>query len=517
MKAMTRRDLLIGATATTIAYSLAGCGKVPRGSMKRPNILLLWTDQQRLDTLACYGNHLIKTPNLNRLANSSVVFDRPYCSQPVCTPSRGSVLTGLWPHQHGAIANNQAFRPGTRCLPELMTAAGIRDYATGYIGKCHLGDELYPQHGFDEWVSTEDGYDKWYGPSRNRNDRSDFHHWLCARGYIPDAAGGKLFSRNAITKLPIEHGRPTFIAENAVDFLARHRNQPFVLSCNFLEPHNPYHGPLNDIHDPSQIVLPPNKDHDFGNGDPLRYRLSQMKSAPALRADGHAQMRRITQVYLGMISQVDSSIGAILIELDRLGLTDNTVVIFTSDHGDLMGSHGMLGKSVFLEEAATVPLLIRVPDMSPRRVSQPVSHINLVPTILDLMDAPLAELPGHSLRPLTEGAGGNPDSAETMIEWNQAPAEEPTQHKPPGNSFATSEQVTAAQVENSRCLVTGDGWKLALSDADRGQLYNLKLDPGEMNNLFALPEHRGHLRDLAGRITAWQHRTKDPLILPPVA
>ncbi len=126
------------------------------------NLLFIWTDQQRADSLPCYGNAFASTPHLDRLASESFIFERAYCTQPVCTPSRASILTGLWPHTHGCISNNYPLAPESRTIAEQV---GDR-YHCAYYGKWHLGDELSPQHGFDDWVSIEDGiYRAYYSDS----------------------------------------------------------------------------------------------------------------------------------------------------------------------------------------------------------------------------------------------------------------------------------------------------------------------------------------------------------------
>ena len=140
------------------------------------NVLILWTDQQRYDTLRCNGSTVDLMPNLDALSKHCTVFERPYCTSPVCTPSRGSVMTGLMPHRHGAMFNNQLLFEETRCLPEIL--ADHDDFATGYIGKWHLGDELYAQHGFQEWVGSEDGYQAYFSEARDRNIVSPFREHL---------------------------------------------------------------------------------------------------------------------------------------------------------------------------------------------------------------------------------------------------------------------------------------------------------------------------------------------------
>ena len=131
----------------------------PNRRADKPNLLFLWTDQQRPDTMKVYGNSWIEAPNLNRLASESVVFEKCCDTQPVCTPARSSVMTGFWPHQNGCTNNNIALLRETPCVPEILKDP---DYRTAYFGKWHLGDEVDAQHGFQEWVSIEDQYNSHY-------------------------------------------------------------------------------------------------------------------------------------------------------------------------------------------------------------------------------------------------------------------------------------------------------------------------------------------------------------------
>jgi arylsulfatase A-like enzyme len=219
--------------------------------MPKPNLLFIFTDEQRADTMAAYGNPHIEMPNLNRLASESVVFDQAYVTQPVCTPSRASIMTGLYPHTNGCTENNRALPPDVPCLPEMLTD---QDYVTGYHGKWHLGDEIFLQHGFDEWISIDDGYAKYYSPRRDPEARSSYHHFLVQQGLKP--ANGKTFNRHEAARMPEEFGKPAFLAQEASRFIRENRDRPFILYVNFFEPHMPFFGPRDDQYDPDEIPLP---------------------------------------------------------------------------------------------------------------------------------------------------------------------------------------------------------------------------------------------------------------------
>ena len=267
---MNRREFLKTAVAAPLVAPLTAARVRGRGKGKgKPNLLFLWADQQRPDTMRVYGNTKVHAPNFNKLADECVVFRNPYSTQPVCTPARSSVLTGLWPHTNGCVTNGIALPKTTPAFPELL---GDSDYRTGYFGKWHLGDELFPQHGFEEWVSIEDIYGRSFGSDRDRDQRSTYDQFLRERGFKPDLPNDR-FSREFAARLPLELGKPRFLEQKTTDFLRRHRDEPFVLYVNFLEPHPPYDGPFNDRYDPEEIELPPNYMVPPGEDEPLAYRV----------------------------------------------------------------------------------------------------------------------------------------------------------------------------------------------------------------------------------------------------
>ena len=482
-----------------------------------PNLLFIYTDEQSFNTLAAYGNDQIEMPNLDRLAEQSMVFDRAYVSQPVCTASRSTILTGLYPHQSGMVENNTPLRPEIQCLPEMLAA----DYATAHVGKWHLGDELFAQHGFSEWVSMEDGYTPHFTPGRDKETTSSYHDFLIEKGLRPRE--GTRFGRGEAARFPEELGKPAFLAREASRFIRDNAHRPFVLYVNFLEPHMPFFGPRDDQYDPTEIPLPANF-AELDDSQPLKARIF----AAAYRELGHdgmslqtpEQWQRMIANYWGLCSLIDTYTGTILDTLDDCGLGDNTIVVFTSDHGDMMGSHRLLAKCVMFEEAVRVPLLLRMPGQKGgRRVRGPVSQIDLVPTLLDLLSQPLpGHLGGKSLRPLIEGDETSSD-CDVFIEWNG------------GNSGVVGEgdgaflvpsalrgavspdQVAEAVADPVRTVVTPDGWKLNQSRRGDHELYNLTNDPGELSNLYGREDSRPVIADLRERIVQWQQRTGDAVDL----
>ena len=501
-----RRAFLGAAAAAGLGLGLSsGCQPHLQRFGRKPNVLLLWTDEQRADTMAAYGNEQIIAPNLDRLASQGALFEHAYVTQPVCTPNRGAVMTGFWPHQTGCTKNNIPLPASFRCLPEWLSD----DYHTAYMGKWHLGDEVFRQHGFDEWVSIEDGYTAYYSADRDKSQRSDYHHYLAEQGYAPDGDG--CFSRAFAARLPIDHGKPRFLQEQACRFLRTHRDSPFALVINFLEPHMPFFGPLDDMHEPAQVVLPASFDVEPDETMPLRYRVKREACIQQYGPGAH-EYRALVGRYWGLVSTVDRAVGQILGTLEELGLAENTIVIFTSDHGDMMGAHKLVEKSVMYEPAVRVPWLMRIPGLKPRRISRPVSQIDLLPTLLDLLGhkRDISELPGKSLVGLLSG---NPDDngGDAFIQWN--PDSGAVRVKQGGTDLATTAQIRHVRGEHSRCVITPDGWKLVLSDVDRCQLFNLHSDPGEIHNLYYQDQSNPVIARLKRKIRAWQESVNDSCIV----
>jgi arylsulfatase A-like enzyme len=469
---------------------------------RKPNLILFLPDQQRADTLACYGGVKVRAPNLNKVASESVILERTYVTHPVCTPSRSSLMTGTWPHINGCTHNSVPLDRQFRVFPELMQD---RDYQTAYMGKWHLGEDGPGGRGFQHCVSTE-------------ND-GDYTRYLISKGFTPDKPNGR-FSEIAVSNLPIELSRPKFLEKHACDFIEKHHRDPFILVVAFVEPHSPYNGPLNDVNPLDEVELDATAMLPGQEDIPLRYRLMrEWQQAEALLDRERLpiqlffgitpdEYRSIKQRYLGLVTLIDQSIGAILGCLEARGLTEHTIVVHTSDHGDSLGAHHLFGKETMFEEATRVPWLIRLPGQTQQKViSHPVSHIDFVPTLLDLLGQPdHPQCAGKSLLPVINNAVAL--SNNVFLEW----APNRTKVKK-GSRLARRRMIKRAVEEFTRTLVSPDGWKLCLRDKDLNELYNLTEDPFETRNLYPHPQYAAVVSRFTTEIQRWQDATNDQVKL----
>lgn len=494
------------------------------------NLLFICTDGQRADTLAAYGNDRIQMPQIDRLASQGMVFRNAYATQPAATSALASLHTGLYPHSSGCAGHCMALRQDTRCLPEWLIDSG---YTCGHQGKWLLGDELYAQHGFAEWMATDDTLHEYYTPPhREYADRSPYHHWLVKNGILPvdlneglppderHPARVNRFFAGQLSRLPEERARPAFLAECACDFIRRNRNRPFVLHVSYHEPHGLFRSCRDGQYLPDDVLMPANFKNLPGAASGLRSRIA----AANFRANGFEgqqlatedQWRRLVARYWGVCGLVDASVGAILAAVEDCRLADRTIVVFTSAQGDMMGSHGLLGGGTLYQEAVRVPLIVRLPGVVRRDVvDAPVSQIDLAPTLLELLGVgPVAGLEGLSLVPVLTGKQVR-TGRDVFVEWS---SDEGRLAVLPDwlRDVCTLEEANRAASECVRTILTPEGWKFNWSSIGQNELFNLTIDPWENTNLALHAEFRGMVRRLASRIRDWQARTGDRLALPDV-
>ncbi len=482
---------------------------------QKPNLLFIFTDQQRADTLEVYGNNKIHAPHLNQLAKESVVFKNAYVTQSVCTPSRATIMTGLYPHNHGCIANNSILNEN---IPTLAEQHRDSDYKKAYMGKWHLGNEIVPQRGFETWVSIEDEYRAFHTDSDYKDRHCSYYDFLIEHGFQPDQQSPEFsyFSRYFASRLPDPYSKPAFIAKKATQFIEENKDNPFMLYVNFFEPHSPFFSPFDSLYDPEVVGLPEGYHDKIDLHGPLKYHFNRLH---ADQVDGHAisgkrteeDWKKLRAYYWGLISLVDKYVGEILKSVEANGLENDTIIVFTSDHGEMMGDFQMMTKCVQYEAAVKVPLMIKVPGIKSKVIQEPVSQIDLVPTLRELLGSKSdLKLDGKSLLGVISGEESL-ENNDVFIEWNGKDGESKWFQDYSDSEWKDQiDQVVGAAV---RTIVTTEGWKLSLTSAGEHELYYLPNDPRETMNLYGKSEYASQEKKLVYKILEWQKRTNDQVEL----
>lgn len=477
-----------------------------------PNLVFIFTDQQRYDTMSVYGNDKIKAPNLNNLSKESAVFKRPYVTQPVCTPSRGTIVTGLYPHTHGCVNNNMTLN---KKIPTIADFTKKHGYKTAYMGKWHIGNEVIKQHGFDKWVSSEDGYRKHYTKEEYKNVNCDYYFFLRKNGFMPDREDNDFysFSREFATRIPEKFSKPAFLAGEAEKYITENKNNKFVLYVNFLEPHPPWYSVFDDMYDPEEVELPSNFNSELPENVPGYYKYIQKYFREVGRhfpMKDEKTWRKLIARYWGAVSLIDKYTGKILQSLKDNGIDDNTVVVFTSDHGDMMGDFRMNQKGLMYDSSSRVPLLIKVPGVTDNQViiEEPVSNVDLVPTLLDILGIPPVEgLEGKSLYPAVKGEVKLDDN-DVFIEWNREGISSWQKYL----KKVSPDEASKYYDHRARAVVTPEGWKMTLRENGENELYNMYEDPGEIENLYYDKGYSEKIEELKKKIHDWQKNTNDTIV-----
>lgn len=461
---LTRRQILAGAGAGPFILRGERAGR--RSS--RPHILLLMADQFRADCVGADGNRAIRTPNLDALARSGALFRCAYSSTPTCTPARAALLTGLSPWRHGMLGYGRIAERYPVEKPRLLREAG---YYTLGIGKMHY----HPQrnlHGFHQTLLDESGR------VESPDFRSDYRSWFWseAPNLDPDATGiGWNSYRAAPYALP-ERLHPTqWTGQTAVNFLRGYnRPEPFFLKVSFARPHSPYDPPERFWRMYEDAALPAAVVGDWAQ----RYAARSSDRDDLWHGNlGAQQVRRSRQGYYGSVSFVDEQIGRILEALDQRGWLDETLILFTADHGDMTGDHHLWRKSYAYEASARIPMLVRWPEglVAATRgqvLREPVELRDVLPTLLETAGAPVPEhLDGRSLLDLLRGRREN---------WRP---------------WIDLEHDVCYSPENHWNALTDGRWKYIFHARDGGeQLFHLETDPGETRDLAGERAHENTLR-----------------------
>ena len=465
--------------------------------MSKKNVVLFITDGHRADTLGCYGNELVKTPHTDAFAADGALVRRSFCTHSVCMPTRASIFTGRYPHVHGVWANGVALPRSEVTLPQVLAENG---YAACAAGKVHFE----PQQAYTDRVSPiVDTREKpYYGFQEVHLSEN-----LLGREYLSfiDERFPELAERaRRRDRMPEEAHDLQWITDQAIDFSERQvgDGRPFLCSCSFHElcpPSNPPDTFAGSIY-PADVPVPELRESDLDSRPPF-YRQCYEGYLKNGRQPDEPTLRRYIASYYEQAGFIDKQFGRLVAALERLGLRDDTIVLFTADHGLSLNDHWQWRHGPFLcDQVINVPMVWRVPQM-PRtgiEVNGLVESVDIMPTILELCGVePPAGAQGQSIVPLirsTEGARGR---ESVLIQERQAPDLAARGLDP--------SSITQVGVR------TGD-WKLIQYPGQPfGELYDLNGDPGEFENLWADPQYRGPRREMEAVLMDRLAAAHDPL------
>lgn len=447
---------------------------------ERANVVFLLTDDQRPDTIAALGNPVIETPHLDSLVREGTVFTRAICANPICTPSRAEILSGTSGFRNDVLDFGKKIAPELSLWPQSMKDAG---YHTWYVGKWH-NDGLPTERGFERTNGLyKGGGGKWWGKSDYPQHPLDHNGRTVTgyRGWVLQTDEGKLLPERGVGLMP-DISR-TF-ADAAIELIQTKPEKPFFLQVNFAAPHDPLLMPpgWENKYDAARLPLPKNflPEHPFDHGNFMGRdeKLFEWPRTPEM-------VRKELAVYYAVISDLDQQVGRILKALDDTGQREETLIIFSSDHGLGVGSHGLRGKQNMYEHTINVPLIFQGPGI-PRGQKRPAQCYlrDLFPTVCDFAGIPIPQTAqGKSLAGVIRG-----------------------------KEDKVYDQVFGYFRRSQRMIRTEDYKLIVYPEADRVQLFHLPSDPWEMKNLADDSDYAEVRRQLETALAAWQKEMRDPVL-----
>jgi arylsulfatase A-like enzyme len=503
-------------TIFTLALVLGNshAAETNRPATKPVNLLFIMTDQQRWDAMSCAGNPVLKTPNLDKLASQGARFANFYSACPVCVPARTAMFTGHSIESNHVLSNADAERSDVPPFPSFDQLLLRSGYRGEYHGKFHSPYQLAMD--YTQPVRWLNGKQRPAGSKAEASESEAFFNFVKQNAPAHPVKSGQLASRHGTyTPIPLDDnygktpvGKPSqagmygrlevpagvshtaFTAKEGLAALDRLKGGPFTLTISLDPPHPPMmvSEPYYSLYPPAGIPVPSSINDPRTNSP---YHPNKREDSGAYRNPTNIQ--QMTSIYYGMVAEVDEWVGKILQHLDNLGLADNTLVIFTSDHGEMLGDHGMHSKNIFYEGSVHVPLLLRLPGVIPagKVIQTPSSHLDLFATILDYCGQVGHPSEGDSLRPFIEGKESGTVRV-VVSEWN-------------------SQSVPGFMIFDGR-------WKFMCGRAPDAPsldaLYDLKNDPQELNNLIGRnpdrEKHRAEAMHMKGLLVEWLTRVKSP-------
>lgn len=491
------------------------------------NVLFIMCDQLRWDYLSCTGHPHLETPHIDRLAARGVLFDRAYVQSPICGPSRMSFYTGRYVSSHGSTWNGIPLKAGEMTLGDHLRPLGVR---TALCGKSHMTADvegmkrlglaadseigaLVSECGFEPY-EREDGLHP-DGPRYPRNaaydsfmkDRGwpDENPWQSVANSAEDEDGNILsgwFMDNADqpARAADEESETPYITSRAMDFIGEAGDRPWCLHLSYIKPHWPYivPAPYHDMYGLETHLDPVRSDAERADPHPVYGAFMEERVSRAFCDDG--ARTRVLTAYMGLIKQIDDQMGRLMAFLDEQGLTEETMIVFTSDHGDYLGDHWMGEKELFHDASARIPLIVVDPRPeadATRGLKSPalVEAIDVVPTILDYFGGdPVPHISeGRSLLPILHG---QTESLRDIVvsEYDY--------------SMRDVRRRLGVEVKDAKLTMLFDGrWKYIFAEGFRPMLFDLKTDPDEFADLGADPACAEDIARMEKLFFAWARRT----------
>lgn len=488
-------------TLTNLILLFVICHAVIAQKKDQKNLLFIITDQQQYKAMSLAGNTVLETPNLDRLARDGAFFRNAYSASAVCAPARASILTGHTVENTGVLTNEQAYYYDKEPVMTMLTFDEVlteNGYHCEYYGKWHTltshaevyqNPKLESQNG--KSVFAHGGQRAVYMDYINKKfpkrplKEGELYDTFTDRPYKPDPIDvGYGFTSEELEErdirrtqpnlhgklmVPPEHSFTAFQAKETIEAIERLKDKTFSITCSFHFPHAPMipPEPYYSMYPPEEMTPPASIADNMANSP---YRGANGRLGMPEYADPN-QIRYMISNYYGLIREIDVWVGKILAKIEELGLADKTMIVFTSDHGEMLGAHGMREKNVFYEESSHIPLAIKLSGEINKNtvVDGYVSHIDLFATILDYLQVDQPESDGKSLRGLIEGTDSS-DGSYVVTEW--------LWHGPRTPNY----------------MIVKDGWKLMIPYTEDSKvinaMYNLEQDPHEMNNLLGKNPNR---------------------------
>ncbi|MFT5090558.1 MAG: arylsulfatase A-like enzyme [Candidatus Latescibacterota bacterium] len=475
-------------------------------STKRPNIVVLMSDQQRLDTVGAYGlNSVCKTPNIDALAARGMRFDNAFTPTAICSPARASFYTGLYPHKHGVTGNGLCLKDDVKGVNHYLQEAG---YTCGYAGKWHVDEKTGPSgYGFTGqdflgYAFPGSGLLPGLQFGLPPHGENPYASYLEECGFNPPPSVSKRYVGTnpsnqaqemfALHDGPVESSIEYFVAEESIRVLDEigSGDEPFFLWANFWGPHSPslVPEPYFSMYDPKDIAEHPSYCETFADKP---YRQQLIEKLWGLGDYGWEGFQEIAARYFGHCTLIDDMVGRVVAHLKEMGQLDNTIIVYTADHGDCMGAHKLIEKGEFMyDEIYRIPLVVAHPECQ-----SPGGHcdefVYLQEIMLSALDAGGVEVPttmdGQSFLPAIEGRPYANDRDEVYCVFDR--------------------HFTVA---NQRMVRTRTH-QFTFNSGDPGELYDLKKDPYQLNNVYGQPEYEKVRQDLMQRMDNYMIELKDPL------